>query len=90
MSTARDARIEFRATSAQKEAIEAAAAIEGRSVADFSLNLLVEHAETVIQRDRQLQVSARQFDAFAAILDQPARDIPALRKLLSRETVFVD
>lgn len=89
-ASVKNSRIELRVTSAQKLAIEMAAAIEGRTVSDFSMNLLVDHAELVIQRDRQLQVSAEQFEAFVAILDQPAKEIPQLRRLLSRQTVFVD
>lgn len=88
--TTRTARIEFRATAEQKASIEAAAAIEGRTVADFSLPLLVERAESVIQRDRQLQVSAEQFDEFLTILERPARDLPGLRDLFNRPSVFVD
>lgn len=90
MTVVKNARIELRATSAQKAVIETAAAIEGRSVAEFSIGLLIEHAESVIQRDRQLQVSTEQFDAFLSILDSPARDVPALRELFNRPTVFVD
>lgn len=88
--TGRTARIEIRATVEQKAAIEAAAAIEGRTVADFSLPMLVERAEAVIQRDRQLQVSAAQFDEFLTILERPARDVAGLRELLTRPSVFID
>jgi len=86
----KNARVEFRVTSAQKQEIEAAAAIEGRSVTDFSAGILVEYAHEVVQRDRQLRIDASRFDAFAALMDQPARSIDGLRELMSRESVFVD
>lgn len=82
--------MEFRVTSTQKQAIEAAAAIEGRSVTDFSANVLVEYAHEVIQRDRQLRIDASRFDAFAALMDRPPRTVDGLRELMSRKTVFVD
>ncbi len=86
----RDKRIELRATSAQKEAIEAAASIEGRSVTDFSLAVLTERAEQIIHRDRELRVSAEAFDAFTAVLDRPAQSVDGLRELLARPSIFRD
>lgn len=86
----KDRRIELRVTSAQKAAIEQAAALQGRSVTDFSADALMERAEEVIQRDRQLRVDAIQFDAFIEVLDRPPRSIDQLRDLLARESVFVD
>lgn len=86
----KDRRIELRVTAAQKSAIETAAALQGRSVTDFSTAVLAEHAQSVIQHDRQLRVDAVRFDAFIEILDQPARNVEGLRQLLRRESVFVD
>jgi uncharacterized protein (DUF1778 family) len=86
----KDARVEFRVTAEQKRAIEEAAAIEGRTVTDFSATTLVEHAQDVIQRVRQLRLDAERFDAFAALMDQPARSVDGLRELMARKTVFVD
>lgn len=86
----KDARVELRITAAQKHVIEEAAAIEGRTVTDFSATTLVERAQDVIRRERELRVDARRFDAFAAVMDQPARSIEDLRDLMTRKTVFVD
>lgn len=86
----KDRRIELRVTSAQKSAIEEAAALQGRSVTDFSAEALTQRAEEVIQRDRQLRVDAIRFDAFLEVLDRPARSVHGLRELLTRESVFVD
>lgn len=83
-------RIELRVTVAQKEAIEAAAAIEGRTVTDFSTSVLAAHAAQVIDRDRRVQVDAIQHDAFLVIMDRPAQDLEGLRELFARDTVFVD
>ena len=86
----KNARLEFRVTAEQKEAIEEAAAIEGRSVTDFSSSALVERAQEVIQRERRLRVDAVQFDAFLEVMDRPARSVDGLRELMNRGSVFVD
>ena len=86
----KDARLDFRVTAEQKQSIEEAAAIEGRSVTDFSATTLIERAQEVIQRDRQLRVDAERFDAFADLMDRPARTIDGLRDLMTRESVFRD
>lgn len=86
----KNARVEFRITAEQKQTIEEAAAIEGRTVTDFSAATLVEHAQDVIQRERQLRVDAERFDAFAALMDRPARTLDGLRDLMTRTSVFVD
>ncbi|WP_091737695.1 type II toxin-antitoxin system TacA family antitoxin [Microbacterium azadirachtae] len=89
-SPLKNARVEFRVTSAQKETIEAAAAIQGRSLTDFSAAVLIERAQEVVQHERQLRVDADHYDAFLEIMDQPARSIDGLRDLMSRRSVFVD
>ncbi|PVE98323.1 DUF1778 domain-containing protein [Microbacterium sp. TPD7012] len=89
-SPLKDRRIELRVTSAQKAAIEEAAALQGRSVTDFSAETLVARADEVIQRDRQLRVDAIRFDAFLEVLDRPAQNLDGLRSLLTRGSVFVD
>lgn len=86
----KDKRIELRVTAAQKEAIETAAALQGRTVSEFSADTLAERAQEVIARDRELRVEAEHFDGFLAILDRPARSVSGLRDLLSRPSVFVD
>lgn len=82
--------MELRVTAEQKQAIEEAAAIEGRTVTDFSATTLVERAQDVILRERQLRIDAQHFDAFAALMDRPARTVDGLRELMTRKTVFVD
>jgi len=86
----KDARIELRVTAAQKEAIEKAAAIEGRTVTAFSADVLTQRADEVIQHDRRMRVDAYAFDAFVAVMDDPAREVEGLRDLFGRPSVFVD
>lgn len=86
----KDRRIELRVTSAQKAAIEEAAALQGRSVTDFSAETLMARAEEVIQHDRQLRVDAIRFDTFIEVLDRPAQSLDGIRALLTRGSIFVD
>ena len=83
-------RIELRLTADQKQAIEHAATISGRSVTDFSVPLLVEQASEVIRQDRELHMSHAAWDAFNEVLDRPASSISGLADLLRRPSVFVD
>lgn len=89
-SPRKSARLEFRVTAEQKEAIEEAATIEGRSLTDFSASVLVERAQEVIERERRLRVDAVRFDAFIEVMQRPPRTVEGLRELLRREPVFVD
>ncbi|MET0354388.1 MAG: DUF1778 domain-containing protein [Plantibacter flavus] len=89
-SPLKDKRIEVRVTSAQKDAIAAAAAIEGRSITDFTTSAATERAADVIRRERDIRVDAAAFEQFEAILERPARSIDGLRDLLNRPTIFVD
>jgi uncharacterized protein (DUF1778 family) len=86
----KDKRLELRLAGSQKALIEKAAALSGRSVSDFSSDVLTERAEEVIRHERELRVDAEAFDAFNAILDRPARSIDALADLLQRPSIFVD
>lgn len=86
----KNARIELRVTAAQKEIIENAAAISGRTVTAFSADALIERAEEVILEDRRLRVDAEAFDAFLTVMDRPARSLEGLRDLFERKPVFTD
>lgn len=89
-SPLKDSRIELRLTGGQKAAIETAAAIEGRTLTDFSTSVLTTEAEAVIRRERELRVEVEAFERFQALLDEPAASIDGLRELLARPSVFVD
>ncbi|WP_426625490.1 DUF1778 domain-containing protein [Leifsonia sp. McL0607] len=86
----KDKRIEVRITSAQRDLIERAAVLQGRSVSDFTADTLTERAEEVIRRDRELRVEGEAFAAFSAALDAPAQTVDGLAELFRRPSVFVD
>lgn len=88
--TIKNERLELRLTSEQKERIEQAAAISGRSVTDFSVPLLVEEAGEVIRHERELTMSKKAWDDFNRVLDEPAKPLAGLADLLGRPSVFSD
>ncbi len=89
-SAIKNDRIELRLTSEQKEEIERAAAISGRSVTEFSVPLLVDQANEVIRHERELKMSKEAWEAFNDILDLPAKPLAGLAELLRRQSVFRD
>lgn len=91
MAAARkDDRLELRLTREQKQYIEQAAAISGRSVTDFSVPLLVDQANEVIRQERQVMMSKDAWSTFNDILDRPATPLAGLADLLQRQSVFRD
>jgi uncharacterized protein (DUF1778 family) len=89
-SSTKSERIELRLTHVQKQEIERAAALSGRTVTDFSVPLLVREATEVIRVERDLRMSEASWDAFNAILDAPAKPVAGLADLLNRQSVFSD
>lgn len=86
----KDRRLDVRVTAPQKEMIEKAAAIQGRSVSDFTTDTLTTRAEEVIRRDRELRVSEEGYAAFIAALDEPARELEGVAALFRTPSVFRD
>jgi uncharacterized protein (DUF1778 family) len=86
----KDDRLELRLTKSQKQQIEQAASIAGRSVTEFSVPLLVNEAHEVIRQERELRMSKEAWNEFNAILDRPAQSVSGLADLLKRPSVFVD
>ncbi|RDV43928.1 DUF1778 domain-containing protein [Leifsonia sp. ku-ls] len=86
----KDKRLELRISGSQKEIIEEAAALTGRSVSDFSTDVLTRRAEEIIRSDRELRMNATAFDEFVALLDEPPKTIDGLVDLFRRPTVFRD
>lgn len=88
MATIKSERLELRLTSDQKQDIEQAAAISGRTVTDFSVSLLIAEADEVIRHEREVKMSKHAWDAFNLVLDEPAKPLSGLADLLRRPSVF--
>ena len=68
----KDARLDLRMNAEQKETIGRAAAASGMSVSQWSLDRLMASARADLLEEGAVRMSARAFDAFARLLDEPA------------------
>jgi uncharacterized protein (DUF1778 family) len=84
----REDRLEVRLTPKAKSMLKRAAVVERKTVSAFMLDKgLAAAAETLADR-RQFPLSAKQYDAFVAALDAPARPRPRLERLLKTPSVI--
>lgn len=75
-SRVRGERLETRVTADQKNLIERAAALQGRTVTDFVLTSVQDAARRAIEEHQRLDLSVRDSEAFvdALLKPQPAND----------------
>ena len=83
-SRVRGERLETRVTADQKNLIERAAALQGRTVTDFVLTSVQDAARRAIEEHQRLDLSVRDSEAFvdALLKPQPAND--GLRETVRR------
>jgi uncharacterized protein (DUF1778 family) len=86
------ARIDIRTDAARKGIILRAAELTRTSVTQFILDRVIPDAEQIVsERERQrIQLDAGSWAEFCARLDAAPKDLPNLRKLLSRPSRFSD
>ena len=84
----REAVINIRVKNRQRELIDRAAATLGRNRSEFMLDAACRAAEDVLLDQRLIQLSPEGWEQFNALLDAPARDLPALRSLLASKPVW--
>lgn len=89
-SVTKSDRLDLRLTQQQKQEIERAAAISGRSVTDFSVSVLVKEAADVIAHERDLYMSEQAWEAFNEAIERPAQTVEGFARLLQQQSVFVD
>ncbi|MDO4850228.1 MAG: DUF1778 domain-containing protein [Coriobacteriia bacterium] len=82
----KDARIDLRMTSEQKEEVELAASLSGISLSQWSLENLLASAREVIARSGHTVMSPEDFDAFSEALDRPMS--PKLESFVSQRSVW--
>lgn len=68
---ARAQRLETRVTAEQKNLIERAAALQGRTITDFVLTSVQDAAQRTIERHQQIELSLRDSEAFVKALLNP-------------------
>lgn len=85
-SQKKDARIDLRMTSAQKEEVELAASISGISMSQWVLENLLSCARETISRSNHTVLAPEDFDVFVAALDAPMN--PKLEAFVSQKTIW--
>jgi uncharacterized protein (DUF1778 family) len=80
----RGERLETRVTADQKDLIERAAALQGRTVTDFVLASVQEAARRAIEEHQRLDLSVRDCDAFVEALLKPQPVNDRLRETVRR------
>lgn len=80
-SSARSRRLDVRLTDEQDAIIREAAAAAGQTITAFLLSAAEQRAREILDERRHLVVTDRAFAAFAAALDEPGEDVPAMSEL---------
>jgi uncharacterized protein (DUF1778 family) len=81
-------RLNLRIAPTVKEMIRQAAKVRRYSLTDFIVTASQDAAEAVLAEQNRFILPAKQWAAFNAALDAPAKQIPALRRLLTERSVF--
>ncbi len=82
MNTAASTVINLRTPPAQRELIDRAARLQGKSRTDFMLEASREKAQQVLLDQTMFTVSAKQYKAFEALMNAPLADNVAAKRLL--------
>ena len=80
--------LNIRASAEQKAKLAEAARIQNMNVSQFVLSKSLDAAEEVIADQRLIRVFKEEHDWLLAKLEEPPKEIPALRDLFSRPSVF--
>jgi uncharacterized protein (DUF1778 family) len=79
----RATRFSIRATAKQKDLIARVASRNNKTISEFVLENAIEAAEALEMDNANFAVRREKYEQFLAALDEPAKSIPALRKLFS-------
>lgn len=82
----RDAAINLRALPEQRDLIDQAAGLLGKSRSDFMLEAACDRAQAVVLDQVYFSLDADKFQQFMALLDAPPRPNPGLERLLAVKT----
>lgn len=86
MSSASTTVINLRTPPAQRELIDRAARLQGKSRTDFMLEASREKAQQVLLDQVMFTLSARQYKAFEALMDAPLAGNFAVKRLLAKRS----
>lgn len=83
----RDRRFQLRATASEEELIKVAADRQGVNVTEFIMRSACEKAEQSLADQTRFILDDKQWKAFMAALDRPAKLKPRLRQLFQEQHV---
>jgi uncharacterized protein (DUF1778 family) len=86
MSTTSSTVINLRTPVSQRELIDRAARLQGKSRTDFMLEASREKAEQVLLDQTLFTVTAKQYKAFEALMNAPLAQNAGLKRLLAKRT----
>lgn len=84
----RSEKLDLRLTRHAKRTLQAAAATSHRSVSEFVLESALARADETLADRRTFTLNGKQWKAFLAALDAPARPLPRLERLLKEPGFF--
>ena len=87
-TTLRTEKLDLRLSAADKQALQSAAAAERRSVSDFVLGSALSRAEEMLAARRHFGLTDKKWQAFKAALDAEPRELPRIKKLFAKASVF--
>ncbi len=84
----KDARIDLRINQSQKALLELAAAAQGKKLSDFVITASTEAAQMALADQNRFILPEAEMKRFLASLEEEPQEIPALRELFARKSVF--
>ncbi len=87
-SGTKDERLNLRVTAQEKRLLERAAQATHASATQFILRSALISAEDVLAAETRFALPAEQWGEFTALLDRPARVVPALARAASKPSPF--
>jgi len=84
----RDTKVQLRMRPLQKEVIARAAHLKQTTLTNFMVEQAFQAAQQILADQVHFYLSDEKWDEFCAALDAPPKDLPRLRKLLTRPSVF--
>ena len=87
-TSTRAERIEIRATLELKASLEKAAQLQDQTLSAFVLNASRDAASRVLGDQTKFLLSSKHMAAYHKALDAPARDLPGLKRLFAKPSVF--
>ena len=84
----KDQRLNIRVSQAEKAVVEEAASLTHMGVSQFMLQAALQSAEEVLADQSRFVLPADRWHDFVALLERPARVVPALAEAASKPTPF--